>query len=166
MAGFNRNNSTDNKQHYEHVDSIAEVANYQGGNHFLAAGLVVQSTGKPAYQNSDGQGNKHAQAKTTKAANVKIADENDSQLAGYSAYYNTEVKAQTGNYRDDKGQYQEGIAIDTVAKLGKEPVEGNTFCKGKAHQNEYPEDNGYDIIQNKFLKVELAFIILLYHIRH
>ena len=159
MIRLNGDNAADEEQHYKHVDAGAKVADYQRGYHFLAPGLIVKSAGKPAEQRRYRECYQHAEQEAAKTADVVIADQNYGQLSGDGANDYTKVKSKAGDNRDYKGQHQEGVAIEAVAQLREEPVEGNALRECEAQYNEYPEDYGNDIVQHKIAEVELTLVL-------
>ena len=159
MIRLNGDNAADEEQHYKHVDAGAEIAHYQRGYHFLTAGLVVERTGEPTEKHRYRKRYQHTEQEAAKAADIVIADKDYGKLSGDSADDYTEVKPQAGDYRDYKGQHQESVAVEAVAQLREEPVEGNALREREAQYNEYPEDYGNDIVQHKIAEVELTLVL-------
>ena len=59
MAQCYRYNSTDNEQHYELIDTVAEEAYDKRCYHFLAFGLIIQGPSQPSEKHCDRKRNNY-----------------------------------------------------------------------------------------------------------
>ena len=96
VGGGDWEDHSDYEQEQELVDAVGEVADYQGGDHLLAARLVVQQPGQVAAQGRHESRHGEAEEQAGHAAHVVVARQRHGDLPRHGAYDYAEVEAEPG----------------------------------------------------------------------